>query len=239
MAQVEGLAIIDAIRFVVGAVVLSYASYTDMKTRTAENYLWYAMAGAGALLLALQFILFPSTANPFYLIYIPVVIGLVYLLYQFRLIFGGADAKALFAITILAPFWPSFAFAPSIMPFSISVLTNALLAFLAMPIALFFYNLSRGDVRLPHAFIGYRVPIERAQRSFVWPMEYMENGKVKTRYFPREGDTAGEMRLLRAYGLRRIWVTPKVPFMIPLTVGFLLSFIVGDIMFWIVSSIMG
>ncbi len=231
--------ILDAARLAIGAVVLSYASYTDMKTRTAENYLWYAMAGAGALLLVLQLALFPSTANPFYLMYIPVVIGLVYLLYQFRLIFGGADAKALFAIAILAPFWPSFSLAPSVMPFSISVLTNALLAFLAMPVALFFYNLSRGNVRLPHSFVGYRIPIDRARGKFVWPMQYLEGRIVKTRYFPREGDTAGEIRLLKAYGLRHVWVTPKVPFMIPLTAGFLLSFIFGDILFWIVSQILG
>ena len=36
-------------------------------------------------------------------------------------------------------------------------------------------------------------------------------------------------------GITEIWVTPKVPFMIPLLIGFLFSFIIGDILFYIIN----
>ena len=42
-------------------------------------------------------------ANLHYLIFIPVMIALIYILFQLRLIFGGADAKALIALAILVP----------------------------------------------------------------------------------------------------------------------------------------
>ena len=239
MAAFGNADILDAIRLAIGAVVLCYASYTDVKTRTAENYLWGIMGGAGIILLALQHFLFPGTINYFYLAAIPIVIGLVYLLYALRLIFGGADAKALMAIAVLAPLWPSFAPLPSMMPFSISVLTNSLLAFIAMPIGLFLYNVFRGDLKFPHSFLGVMVPVGEAQRRFVWPMQYVKNGKIRTRYFPTESDPSVDLRMLRAYGLRKVWVTPKLPFMIPLCAGFVLSFIAGDVLFWIIASIMG
>jgi preflagellin peptidase FlaK len=239
MAAFGNADVLDAIRLAIGAVVLCYASYTDVKTRTAENYLWAIMGGAGVLLLALQFFLFPGTIAYFDLIFIPIMIGLVYLLYHLRLIFGGADAKALMAIAVLVPFWPKFTPLPSIMPFSLSVLTNALLVFILIPLGLFIYNVSHGDVKFPHAFLGVLMPIEKAQRKFVWPMQYLEKGRVKNRYFPTEGSASADLRLLRAYGLRKVWVTPKLPFMIPICAGFVLSFIAGDILFWIIASIMG
>jgi prepilin signal peptidase PulO-like enzyme (type II secretory pathway) len=39
-------------------------------------------------------------------------------------------------------------------------------------------------------------------------------------------------------GIKNIWVTPKIPFMIPLLIGFILSFFVGDILFLIMSIIL-
>lgn len=239
MAELGNADVLDAIRLAIGAVVLCYASYTDVKTRTAENYLWAIMGGAGIILLALQHFLFPGTINYFYLAAIPIVIGLVYILYALRLIFGGADAKALMAIAVLAPLWPSFTPFTSIMPFSISVLTNSLLVFLGMPIGLLIYNAVNGDFKFPHMLLGIRMPLGEAQRRFVWPMQYVENGKIRTRYFPAESDPSADLRMLRAYGLRKAWVTPKLPFMIPLCAGFVLSFVVGDVLFWIIASIMG
>ena len=38
-------------------------------------------------------------------------------------------------------------------------------------------------------------------------------------------------------GINKIWVTPKIPFMIPLFFGFTLSFFIGDILFIIMSLI--
>jgi prepilin signal peptidase PulO-like enzyme (type II secretory pathway) len=40
-------------------------------------------------------------------------------------------------------------------------------------------------------------------------------------------------------GIKDIWVTPKIPFMIPLLAGFLTSFFLGDILSAIIFSFMG
>jgi len=45
-----------------------------------------------------------------------------------------------------------------------------------------------------------------------------------------EFDTDEELKAFEDEGIKEIWVTPKVPFMIPLLAGFLVSFFLGDIL---------
>ena len=44
---------------------------------------------------------------------------------------------------------------------------------------------------------------------------------------------------VQALGDEKVWVTPKIPFMIPLLGGFLAAFTVGDLMFTLLSGVMG
>ena len=72
------------------------------------------------------------------------MIGLIYLLFQMGLIFGGADAKALMAIAILVPIQPAIADFPlrnSLMPFSFVIFFNSLVLFLAIPLGIFIFNI--------------------------------------------------------------------------------------------------
>ena len=109
-------------RLIVGILLLSYASYTDLKTRRASNKLWWIMGSAGLILILIQYFTI-GFENNIYLFFIPIMIFLFYVFFQFRLIFGGADAKALMAIAILAPIKPSILQFPiwknSFMPFSV------------------------------------------------------------------------------------------------------------------------
>ena len=106
MTMVEIGTLFDITRLVVGTVILSCASYTDIKTRKASNILWLIMGSVGAILLIVQFFTIDFEDIRF-LIFIPIMIGFFYVLFQLRLIFGGADAKALMALSILAPLQPS------------------------------------------------------------------------------------------------------------------------------------
>jgi preflagellin peptidase FlaK len=119
--MIETVTILDTIRFITGIVILFYASYTDIKTRRASNILWIIMGVIGAILLIIQYFT-TGFENLYYLLFIPIMIGLVYVLFQLRLIFGGADAKALMAIAILVPIEPAIGQIPifkgGIMPFS-------------------------------------------------------------------------------------------------------------------------
>jgi preflagellin peptidase FlaK len=120
---------LDIIRLIVGVSVLSYASYTDIKTRRASNINWLIMGGIGGILLVVQYFTV-GFENYLYLLFIPIMIGLVYTFFQMRLIFGGADAKALMAIAILTPLEPSINQFPlwsgSFMPFSWSIFSNSI-----------------------------------------------------------------------------------------------------------------
>ena len=47
---------------------------------------------------------------------------------------------------------------------------------------------------------------------------------------PKTFDADEEYELFEKMGIKEIWVTPKIPFMIPLFAGFLVSFVVGDLL---------
>lgn len=235
----DEITILNSLRLITGVVILAYASYTDIKTRRASNYLWVIMGLIGAILLVIQYFTI-GFENIFILIFIPIMIGLVFLLFQMGLIFGGADAKALMAIAILVPIAPLIYDIPifklSIMPGSWQVFSNSIILFLFIPISLFIYNLVKRNIKFPHAFIGYKIDIEKAKKKFVWPLEKIEDGKQKFVYMPKDFDVEEEINELEKFGLKEIWVTPKIPFMIPLLGGFVFTFIFGDILFYIMNS---
>ena len=51
----------------------------------------------------------------------------------------------------------------------------------------------------------------------------------------KEFDKKKKKKKKKKNGYDEIWVTPKIPFMIPLLIGFILTFILGDIMFYLMS----
>ncbi|MEF8847619.1 MAG: A24 family peptidase C-terminal domain-containing protein [Candidatus Thermoplasmatota archaeon] len=226
---------IDIIRLATGIIILSYASITDIKTRTASNYLWVIIAVIGAVLLAVEYLL-PQIQlqNLLYLVFIPVMIIMVYVFYQLRLIFGGADAKALMALTILAPLTPEidiFPLYPTLMPFPWVILANSVIMFLFIPLGFLIFNISKKQMKFPNILLGYKMDIKKAREKFVWPLEIFENDKRKFQYMPKEIDIVKQLDKFEEKNISKIWVTPKIPFMIPLLVGYIVSFIIGDILF--------
>jgi len=232
--------VFDALRLVVGFVILFYASYTDIKTRRASNILWVIMGVVGLIILIVQYFTI-GFENIYYLLFIPVMIGLVYVLFYLRLIMGGADAKAFMALAILVPIKPNFLQFPIFeggvisMPGPWIILTNSLLLFLFIPLSLCVFNLIKRDIEFPHIFLGYKMSVEKAKQTFVWPLEKIVNGKRKLSVMPKEFDASKELLYFEELGFKEIWVTPKVPFMIPILAGFIATFILGDILSQIIS----
>jgi preflagellin peptidase FlaK len=231
--------ILDVIRLITGTILLAYASYTDLKTRRASNILWVIMAVVGIILLTIQY-LDGGFPNLWYLVFIPIMIVLVYAFFQLRLLFGGADTKALMALAILVPIQPLIGAFPlwrSFLPGSFCIFLNALLLFLFIPVSLFLFNIGKRNFRFPHCLLGYVVSVEKAKQTFVWPMEKIQDGKRKLVYMPTDFDVDEELAEFEKLGIKEIWVTPKVPFMIPLLAGFLATFILGDILFQIIRML--
>ena len=236
----EYLTLLDISRLVVGVLVLSYASYTDIKTRRAPNILWIIMGVLGAVFLIANYFLMDLSGQMFYLLFIPIMIVLMYVLFQLGIIFGGADAKAIMALAILVPFTPiiyQFPLTYSLMPTSWVIFSNSVVIFLLLPLSLFIYNLIKGNRMFPQAFLGYKMPLVKAKEKFVWPLERIKDGKRKFTYRPSNINEAEVYAVFEKAGIVEIWVTPKVPFMIPLLAGFITTFIVGDILTIIMLSI--
>jgi len=170
---------------------------------------------------------------------VPIMFLLLILMYQFDVIKGGADAKALIALSLVFPsypiFWqfPVFAIPDPLVtiafPFSLVILFNAALLSLIVPLGLMFFNLSRRDLKLPAMFFGYKVAIQDVKRKFVWPMQRVEEGLVRFRYFPKEDEDYDQvLEQLANAGEKSIWVTPKMPFLLFITASVLLSAVVGN-----------
>lgn len=231
-----------AVRGLAGTVTFGYASVTDLRTRRVDNRLWLAVGGLGALLLAVQFWTV-GFQQPLLLVSIPIAAGLAYLLYQTGLLFGGADAKALMALALLVPFHsglPGVPFLASpltafIFPFA--VFANALLVTLLYPPALLSINVLRGDLAFPESLVGTRLDVDELDSAWAWPMERIEDGEIVRSYMPSRSATEVEAEALREAGLERVWVTPKIPFMIPLAVGFVSAFLFGDLLSAIVQAV--
>ena len=170
--------------------------------------------------------------------------------YNFGLPRGGADTKALMALVLIFPAYPIIQFVTIhtsfyslldeftafgyLFPFAFSVLINAAFIMLFFVIGLLIYNSSKRNLKFPHALLGYKIPIKQVPLKFVWLMEKMQDGKRKLVAFPgAESDLENELEKLRSSGIKNVWVTPKIPFLIPLTIGLVLTLIFGNIIFLI------
>ena len=201
---------------------------------------------ASALALVYLFLEFGEEELFWQLLVVLVMFVVIMLLYQFNIIKGGADAKALIALSLVFPTYPQIGEFPLIhvpyeqvmliFPFSLLVLFNAAILSLVVPLGLLVFNTAKKDVKIPAMLLGYKMGIAEARKKFVWPMERMEGGKTRFAYFPKD-DEGSEAVLdgLANAGLTRIWVTPKVPFLIFITVALLISTFIGNIVLLVLS----
>ncbi len=172
--------------------------------------------------------------------------------YQLGLLHGGADTKGLIALSLLVPTYPDASPFPllsldprvrdalqAVFPFSLVVLVNAAVLFLAIPIVYLVRNAIRGDLEFPQALFGSRVPLDRLPKHS-WLMERItDKGAHVLVLFPRRTrDVEAEAEKLRARGRARVWVQPQVPFMVPLLVGFLLAFLVGNLLLGLLVAVL-
>ncbi|ODS41419.1 MAG: hypothetical protein A7315_06230 [Candidatus Altiarchaeales archaeon WOR_SM1_79] len=201
----------------------------------------FALYMVGIIPVIYQFYALSSETYFYQLLTIPILIIFFYILYQFDILHGGADAKAMMAIAILVPFYPHFFFFPLMgfsservamamevfFPFAFLVLMNSVLFIVWVFIGFIIYNTSKGDFGFPEMLLGYRMDIQNVENKFVWPMEKIVKGERVMVLFPKKNDDES-LDKLKKLGIKRIWVTPKIPFIVFLTVGFMISAIIGN-----------
>jgi len=223
---------------------LLYACHLDLKSRTIPNKVWKFMLVATIPITTYQ-VYEMAFLNAMILIF--AAIGVIfmavfaYVLYRINA-YGGADAKALICLAIIFPFYPKIGAFPLINSgfeiFAFSVLANSVIFAPLMMIALLIRNLSRegfrGFLKNPLYYIaGYRIPVEKIRFHNLF--EFVdEKGKLRR---VRRGIEPNEeiIHRLKKYGLKEVWVTPALPFIIFITFGYACAVVIGDLIFYAVS----
>ncbi|MDR2865853.1 MAG: hypothetical protein LBV13_00385 [Methanomassiliicoccaceae archaeon] len=149
---------------------------------------------------------------------VPLCFILFVMMFHTGVIKGGADVKCLITVAVLFPMYPvmygyPMIDAPSsiisdIISFPIAVLFHAALFSMTAVIPMAIRNIRRGDIQFPRMLSCYRMNAADVKNAHVWPAEDVN------------GSTDG-----------RIWVTPKIPFIIPITVAVIFVMFIGNILF--------
>jgi preflagellin peptidase FlaK len=206
------------------------------------HYLPIILYGVGLGILGTMVITFYQDLYFWMLMIVPVMFLVFILMYQFNVIKGGADAKALISLSIMFPTYPvvgpfplipvPFDTAQFVLPFPLLILFNAALLTIAVPVVLLAYNTVKGQFRFPAMLFGYPLPVQEAKAKFVWPMERYECGQLKFSVFPGPSeDTAADLDKLAEAGRKEVWVTPKIPFLMPIAASLVFSFVIGNVLF--------
>ena len=241
---------LDILRTGVALAMLGYGSFRDLRTREIHDLLWVAGGGAGLVLDAIE--LFNGTLSLRQLVFSVGFMAAVGLVLGYLRLFGGADLLAFVALSIIHPRAPVYllynwgwsppfyaftlisntAFAGIVTPLvalarnlgavvggadlferhrDVSVLRKAALMFTAV-------NVRLGDVRGP----PYQYPLEEP------------GGRVRLRPdIWDDGKAAEEFRLLGERGVGRVWVSATLPYLVVMTVGYVLSVVFGDVLLWL------
>jgi len=226
---------------IVCMLILVYACYRDIKERRVTNLLWLFMVAVGIPFAVYDMI---TLGRPYLIAFIYSVVftsALSYLFFKFNF-FGGADAKCLMAISVLIPYYHTTPI-PDPFPFAITTLLNAAIVSVTVPLFLFLYNLlrlntKRGDIAA--SFTGYPVPIAdlERKRNLRLAHRYEEEG-VKRKYIfgglRIDNDLIAELKGYHEQGKieGKVWVTPELPFLLFITVGFFISILYGNLIFGI------
>lgn len=206
-------------------VMLLVASIDDLRRRRVDNRWWIPFLGVAVIvdvaLLVEHGVRSPQAVR---LGISMAVCGLFYGMWWFRL-FGGADAKGMMVLSLLVPVAPT---EPSTV-FALDVMANGLLVALAVPLLLALANLLRGHVAVPAMLLGYRLSLDAARRQKVWPMQTVRDGRVVWAFRARSIEPEPTWNALEAAGAHRPWVTPKLPFMVPLFGGAVAATLWGNL----------
>jgi archaeal preflagellin peptidase FlaK len=248
-------------------VTYCYASVLDIRERRVPFRTWYPMLAAGLPFTALFYVLIISEgdfrAALFFLLLTLLFSSIFYLFARFGL-FGGADAWALIFLAVLIPAFPFIPLAgvPPLMYFPFSVLVNAVVLNLVTPLGIFIFNKRAGNsAPFPYSFLGFPVDGDRITESYGFVMEDIteEDGKIHRRFLgigeSLKGMAGGgsrvytvamrrepsaytrERELYRRAGM--VWISYGVPFIVPITAGFFTALLFGDILFYLLSLLLG
>lgn len=243
------LLIVDIIRTGVALAMLGYGSFRDLKTREVHDLLWVAGGGAGLVLDAYELFLGSLTVRQLaFSVGFMAAVGLV--LGYLRL-FGGADLLAFIALSVIHPRAPvylqiNWGWSPPFYPFTL--ISNTAFAGIVAPLFAFARNLGAVSggadlferhrdvsvlrkVALMFTAVNVRLGNVRGP-PYQYPLEEPGGGVRLRPDIWDDGKAAEEFRLLGERGVERVWVSATLPYLVLITVGYLLSVVFGDVLLW-------
>lgn len=245
---------IDLLKVLLCLPFLIYSCYSDIKTRRVSNKVWPVMLGAALPLILYDMVTLGSPYIFRTLISFAVIFVFVYILFTIHA-FGGADAKVLMVISIILPLFPKLSLNSTQLPlwgvplldlFTFTVFGNSVLLTVIVPLGLLLYNLvtvpPKELLKKPlYALIGYRQKIASLQEGHIRLIErYEETPDGVVSKFTRTGTSIDADTILKLKELHKkgsiddyVWITPGLPFMIPITAGFLAAVVFGDLIFYL------
>lgn len=223
--------------------MLSIGAYYDLKTREVDDRLWLVFGAAGLVLYAFEYVSGATADLQMILVSVSLTAAVAVALYRYGF-FGGADAKALVAVTVILPVYHP------LMPFyvhpltGITVLTNAVLFALVVPIYNALNNLvkvARGE-RIFEGFEEERM-WRKALACFVGTPSNKQEishhaviecpaGEGKKRFsfrldYDKDDDSYSDRS---CYKVSRMWLSQSLPFLVFMLVGFLVTVLFGDML---------
>jgi preflagellin peptidase FlaK len=246
---------------------LVYASILDLRERRVPFRTWYPMVAIGvpctALFYASIFSVDPAFSGK--ILAVSAVFAACFYLFGIFGLIGGADAWALILITLLVPVFPFTPFLGGgiLGIFSLPLLINAGIVALLAPIGIFLRNRAR-HVRGPllARFRGYPVTFDEITkgRAFGFLMEELneKEGRIQRRYYSFGESLRAMLSGTRLYTrelrvkpdafpeelalIERaspVWISYGVPFIVPITIGFVWTLILGDTLSSLISTLLG
>lgn len=235
VAGPKAVDVVTVTRIFLASVMLTGAAYSDIQTRRVPNKYWFPfLAIAAGLLLA---DLVGAWQDTWQAVLVAVgSLALFYVLWWLGLLFGGADAKALMVLALLVPH--DVTNGPWTLTPAIDSLFNGTLATLVLPVGIALMNMARGRWAGVATFLAMPMSITRARQRHVWPLERADDGQVRRRLWQRRGeDLDAVYDALGAAGVTVVWATPKIPFIVPLLIGWLSAVFWGNVLLHMVALI--
>ena len=259
--------IFDGARIILCLSFLIYASWSDYKTREVSNKVWVILGPLALALTGFQFLVYsPQTLQLIisYVLSFAITSGLVIAVF-YAGGFGGADAKALMCISLALPVYPNHllsqpvGFVSPLFPITVftnSVLLGALSVFYALFRNILWTARNREGVfegletesfgrKILALISGYKVKMSKLEKGHMYPLEDVEltEGGQKNRkllVFPKyeeREDIIARIREDVKMEKREVWVTPGLPLLIFITTGLIIALAYGDIVWFLLGSI--
>lgn len=219
---------VNTVRICLAILMLSVASYTDIKKREIDDRIWMIFGGLSVIMLFFT----PDISHSLVAIGISLIVVPVALLVWRIGFFGGADAFALIVLASLAPgaTLSSSQVNPfttlidvvllSIIPVFVNVIRNVISVLRHEDIFKGFETETQKN-KIIAMFVGHRSKNPR----FSFSIEKRDGNSRKLDFALKNADSA------EFCSSSDTWVTPGVPYMIYILGGFIVQLVYGDMIF--------